>query len=183
MNIAKFYTGLGDSGDTFIGKAKLGKNSELMYAIGDVDELNSSIGLALMHIKDKEVRETLDAVQNHLFIIGAQIISYVNSTFKPKRGITKEDVKFIEDKIEAFSKKVPELKGFVLPRGVEGAEFLHSSRAITRRAERSVVQAKSKGFNIDGEIIRYLNRLSSLLFVLALYINNRAGFEEKNPSY
>ncbi|MCL5122729.1 MAG: cob(I)yrinic acid a,c-diamide adenosyltransferase [Candidatus Marsarchaeota archaeon] len=181
--MAKFYTGLGDSGDTFIGKAKLGKNSELMYAIGDVDELNSSIGLALMHIKDKEVRETLDAVQNHLFIIGAQIISYVNSTFKPKRGITKEDVKFIEDKIEAFSKKVPELKGFVLPRGVEGAEFLHSSRAITRRAERSVVQAKSKGFNIDGEIIRYLNRLSSLLFVLALYINNRAGFEEKNPSY
>ena len=183
MNMAKFFTGLGDSGETFIGKVEFGKNSELMYAIGDVDELNSSIGLALMHIKDKEVRETLDAVQNHLFIIGAQIISYVNSTFKPKRGITKEDVKFIEDKIEAFSKKVPELKGFVLPRGVEGAEFLHSSRAITRRAERSVVQAKSKGFNIDGEIIRYLNRLSSLLFVLALYINNRAGFEEKNPSY
>ncbi|MEM0149874.1 MAG: cob(I)yrinic acid a,c-diamide adenosyltransferase [Candidatus Micrarchaeaceae archaeon] len=181
--MAKFYTGLGDSGDTHIGNSKLRKNSELMYAIGDIDELNSSLGLAMMHIKDSDVKETLDVIQNHLFIIGAEMVSYVNAAFKPKRGISGDDVKFIEGKIEAFSKKIPELKGFVLPRGVEGAEFLHGSRAITRRAERSAVQAKSNGFAIDGEIIRYLNRLSSLLFVLALYINNKAGFEEKNPSY
>ncbi|EQD68472.1 ATP--cobalamin adenosyltransferase [mine drainage metagenome] len=181
--MAKFYTGLGDSGDTTIGNAKLSKNSELMYAIGDVDELNSSVGLALMHIKDKGVKETLDVIQNHLFIMGAEMISYVNTAFKPKRNIDEGDVKFVEDKIEEYSKIVPDMKAFVLPRGVEGAEFLHSSRAITRRAERSVVQARSKGFNIDNEIIKYLNRLSSLLFVLALYVNKQAGFEERNPSY
>ena len=181
--MANFYTGLGDSGDTNIGNTKLSKNSELMYAIGDIDELNSSLGLAMMHIKDKGVKETLDTIQSHLFIIGAEMVSYINAAFKPKRGIGSEDVRFIEERIEAFGKKIPEQKNFVLPRGVEGAEFLHSSRAITRRAERSAVQAKNKGFAIDGEIIRYLNRLSSLLFVLALYINDQAGFKEKNPSY
>ncbi len=179
----KFYTRLGDEGYTVVGGTKLSKNSELMYAIGDVDELNSSLGLALMHIKDKDVKDTLDTIQNHLFTIGAEMVSYVNASFKPKRVISNEEIKFIEGKIDAFGKELPDLKSFVLPRGVEGAEFLHSSRAITRRAERSIVQARSKGFAIDSEIIKYLNRLSSLLFVLALYINRRAGFEERNPSY
>ena len=91
----------------------------------------------------------------------------------------------LEDEIKEFEGSVKPQKRFVLPRGISGAEYLHNARAVARRAERSILKTmfSNDAEKINPYIASYINRLSSLLFVMALYLNEKEGFEEKNPEY
>lgn len=175
----RFYTGAGDTGATsLLGGPRIKKDSAIIAAIGDSDELNSAIGLAMTNISDSHIAKMLQSVQNDVFIIGAELASGKES----KSRIDSSKIAGMEKEIEAISAKLPELKKFVLPGGSAGAASLHMARAVCRRAERSVIAANAES-RINPEIIRYLNRLSSLLFVAALHLNRQEGIEEFSPSY
>lgn len=180
--LTRYYTGSGDDGTTgIISGRRVGKSDILIGAIGDLDELNSAIGIAVANLEDMPVRKQLETVQNAIFIIGAELASAGGSN-APKARITGKSVEELEACIKELGGSLPELKQFVLPGGSVPAALLHHSRAIARRAERSVVAA-SKTYAIDMHIVSYLNRLSSYLFTAALYINFKNNFKEANPHY
>lgn len=181
----RFYTGAGDAGYSgLIGGSKLPKSGEIFEAIGDVDELNSAIGVAITNSTDEHLGDMLQSVQNKLFIIGAELASVAHGGARPAKSIGKESVTELERGIEELSSGLPELKKFVLPGGSVSGSYLHLARAVCRRAERSVIGAQnSNKSGINAEAVRYLNRLSSFLFVAALYINKKEGVEEQNPTY
>ncbi|MCL4388303.1 MAG: cob(I)yrinic acid a,c-diamide adenosyltransferase [Candidatus Marsarchaeota archaeon] len=180
--MSKFYTGVGDSGDTFVGKKKVSKSDSYTRAVNEIDKLNSYLGVILAKNVDERIGSMLSKVQDDLFIAGAQIASALDNMYAPKRKLSDSDVREFERSIESYGSKLPELKKFVLPRGSEEGAMLHYARSLARSAEIAVVEA-SKSYSIDGEIVRYLNRLSSLLFVMALYSNMKSGKKESNPRY
>lgn len=181
--MGSFYTGRGDNGETdTMGFGRMGKESPLANALGDVDELNSLIGVAIANTPDKHLCDVMIGIQNKLFTIGAQLSAAPGSTLKSNAKITGSDIKDLEDEIDDLEAKVPKLKKFVLPGGSQSGALLHLSRAVARRAERSVVLL-SKNLSVSPELISYLNRLSSFLFVSALFINRKEGIEEQNPVY
>jgi cob(I)alamin adenosyltransferase len=120
-------------------------------------------------------------VQNDLFVIGANLASLSNPALK-KAIMPPESVARLERAIEPMAAKLPELKQFVLPGGNEGATHLHVARSIARRAERRIVKVAEK-HNLDDAVVAYVNRLSSLLFVAALYLNYSEGIDEEHPTY
>ena len=179
----KFYTGAGDSGYTgTINSSKVRKSDALMSAIGTVDELNSAIGVAIAELTDSHVAEMLKVLQNKLFIIGAELASLGASKDAAIKKIDKKSVKELEDGIEELGSTLPKLTKFVLPGGCEGAAHLHMARAIARRAERAVVGLDSAQ-KMNPELLSFMNRVSSFLFVAALYVNKKEGIEEYNPTY
>lgn len=181
--MTKYYTRSGDTGTTgTLGGPRVAKDSDIAIAVGDVDELNSAIGVAIANLTDPKLASMLVAVQDRLFIIGAELSRASSKSAGGKVSLDPAAVKDLEGAIEEFGSRLPELKKFVLPGGSASSAYLHLSRAICRRAERSVV-ALSKKSKFNPEIIRYLNRLSSFLFVAALYINRKDGIEESHPNY
>lgn len=180
--MTKYYTGIGDKGDTSVmGGKKLSKEDVLIDAIGDVDELNSYTGVSLFYIRDEQIRFELKSVQNDLFTIGAILASILYKSDKTL-SIDKAKIDRLESLINTMGNKMPELKKFVIPGGSEGALHLHVARSIARRAERKVVAA-SKKYAIDKNVLSYMNRLSSFFFVTALYLNFTNGVEESHPIY
>ncbi len=167
----KFYTGAGDKGETCITGKNIRKDDPVVEAVGEIDELNASIGVAISFQTEKKIIDILKDVQNKLFIIGAELCCLDSKT-----KITEEDVKDLENKIDGF--EVGELKNFVLPSGSKPYVFLHLARTIARRAERKVVKM-SEMKNINESLSKYLNRLSSLLFVMSLYVEK----DRENPKY
>jgi cob(I)alamin adenosyltransferase len=179
----RFYTGSGDSGYTgTISSKNVKKDDVLMEAIGSIDELNSAVGVAIAELTDDHLSEMLKVLQNKLFIAGAELASCGSP--KPSRNnvIRAADIKELEDGIGELSATLPKLTKFVLPGGCEGAAHLHMARAIARRAERAVVALKGRRC-ASAEMLGFMNRVSSLLFVSALYINMHEGVEEYNPTY
>ena len=166
-----------------MGCAIASKDSALIIGIGDIDELNSFIGLVIVDIADELMKNRLINIQNKLFIIGAELGGIINSAYTPKHIITDKELKELELIIDEYSNKVGMLKKFVLPGGTEGAAKLQYARAISRRAERSIVKISKENQNMNKIILKYMNRLSTLLFVMALYINKKENYEEINPSY
>ncbi|MGC8478829.1 MAG: cob(I)yrinic acid a,c-diamide adenosyltransferase [Candidatus Micrarchaeia archaeon] len=180
--MTRFYTGTGDAGYSIMLGKKVYKGSEIIEAIGAIDELNSFIGLALLSIDDDKVAKQLEAAQENLFIAGAELAACINSRFAPKRKLGRPAVRALEEAIEDLASRLPGLKNFVLPRGSEASSYLHVARAIARRTERCVVKIIPKYKN-SINTLPYLNRLSSYLFVAALYMNKKEGVEEANPHY
>ncbi|EET90250.1 MAG: cob(I)yrinic acid a,c-diamide adenosyltransferase [Candidatus Micrarchaeales archaeon] len=180
--MTKFYTGVGDSGKTAIGGRKLSKGELIFEAVGDIDELNSVIGIIMSRVENGTIKEVLSVVQNRLFGIGAEIAATIDPMFKPKRLVSGDDTKALERYIAELSNGLGEIREFVLPGGTGGAEFLDLGRAVARRAERSVVRLGAIT-SLDPGIVTYLNRLSSLLFVAARRVNIDSGFKEKHPDY
>ncbi len=180
--LTAYYTGKGDKGSTgILADHRVSKSDEIVDAIGNVDELNSYIGLSIYYIRDEHLRKELRMIQNDLFIIGANLASLSNKAIK-KAIMAPESVQRIEKAIEPMAAKLPELKQFVLPGGNEGAVHLHVARSIARRAERRIV-AVSEKHGLDDAVVAYINRLSSFLFVAALYLNFNEGIEEEHPTY
>ncbi len=175
-----FYTGKGDRGESYIEGKKMKKSEPVFDAIGDIDELNAVLGICASNIDDEHIVRVLTNIQNKLFSLGADII-FSNT----KKNVTFDDTKMLEDEIKEFEGSVKPQKRFVLPRGISGAEYLHNARAVARRAERSILKTmfSNDAEKINPYIASYINRLSSLLFVMALYLNEKEGFEEKNPEY
>ncbi len=177
---SKYYTGTGDKGETgLLGGQRVAKSDGLIEAIGSVDELNGWIGLSLFYIRDETVRKVLRAVQNELFIIGAVLAS---PSKNDKATLDDNAIIRLEEHIKRLGEKMPDLKQFVIPSGCEGAVHLHVARAVARRAERRIVEASAKR-DLDRRLVAYINRLSSFLFVAALYLNFIDGIDEEHPTY
>jgi cob(I)alamin adenosyltransferase len=178
----KYYTGTGDKGDTgLLANYRVSKGDVLIEAIGNIDELNSYIGIAIFHIRNDQLRAMLKHVQNELFIIGANLASGDSKKIE-KVIIDDKAIVRLEENIEKLSAPMPHLKQFVMPGGCDGAVHLHFARALARRAERRIVSV-SERYDLDKGVIAYVNRLSSFLFVAALYLNYTEGIEEEHPTY
>jgi cob(I)alamin adenosyltransferase len=172
----KIYTKTGDRGQTgLFGGARVSKADLRVATYGDVDELNSTLGLAIAEAAAADALvPTLRRIQAELFVIGAELAS--NPDKDVKIGITLIDeaqVEVLEREIDGFDAELPKLTTFVLPGGSKLAAFLHLARTVCRRAERSAV-ALDAHQSLRPEIIRYLNRLSDWLFTAARYANFRA---------
>ena len=163
--ITKVTTKKGDGGSTGMGDgSRLSKSSSLVNAIGEVDELNSWIGLlaSSSHLK-KEV-ELLRRIQNDLFDIGGSMAMRSDVDFDKKK------IEWLEEKIDHLNKGLPDLDNFILPGGHKDSSKTHIARTVCRRAERSLVLT-SENESINKSCIIYINRLSDFLFVLARKIN------------
>jgi cob(I)alamin adenosyltransferase len=173
--ITKVYTRTGDEGLTsLIGGKRVSKDSLRVNAYGDIDELNAVLGIARSQAKDNEIKTIISAIQNDLFIIGADLASPMDIV-APR--IKANNISQLERTIDKFLKELDPLKEFILPTGTGGGHYLHLARTVARRAERSIVKLK-KEEKINENVLKYVNRLSDLLFVMARIENKRAGFGE-----
>ncbi len=173
----KIYTKTGDGGETALfGGTRVSKASARVSAYGELDELNSHIGWCRMIALGAPFDEMLARIQSCLFDIGAELANASGKELGiPLAG--EADIEEMERTIDAAETELTPLRTFVLPGGSEGAARFHIARTTTRRVERSVV-ALALEQSVRPEIIRYLNRLSDLCFVLARLANVRAGVED-----
>ncbi len=167
------FTRTGDDGSTSIKDKRIGKDSPIVEFIGEVDELNSFLGLALTSLTWEDMRKDLGRIQMDLFKLGQDV-----ATGSEKASISQEDVKWLEERTVNYRKESGPVKLFVVPGGSEEASRLHVARTVSRRVERELV-ALSKEVQINKWTIVYLNRLSSLLFSMAVTANKRKGVEER----
>ena len=176
----KIYTGRGDEGMTDLrDMSRVSKTSARIEAYGTVDEANALIGTARPTGYD-DVDDTLGRIQNQLHIVQADFANPDPDAEDPV--ITAEHVETLEDAIDDAETELDPLTSFILPGGSEVGATLHHARAVTRRAERRAVELAADQ-PVNGEAIRYLNRLSDGLFVLARLVNARDGVPEESPSY
>jgi cob(I)alamin adenosyltransferase len=174
----KIYTRTGDGGDTSLfGKARVSKADPRVDAYGDVDELNAWIGYVRSHPADPDLDAALLKVQRDLFAVGAQLADPGErlSERLTKAFVTDEDVNRLEALMDQLDSELPPLTHFIVSGGVPGAAALQVARAICRRAERRIVALVPPA---DAVVLRYINRLSDLLFTLARVVNHRAGLPE-----
>ena len=174
----QFFTRTGDKGETNLFGERISKNSQRIAVEGNLDELNSLIGLAMTQIKDENAKSILLQVQNDLFVIGSEIAAPEKEKVNYKiPEITSDHVRKIEDFTNEIGNKLEPLQKFILPGGTVNAALFHTLRAVCRRTERSIV-ALSENEKINDEILKYCNRLSSLFFVLARLENKNSGIKE-----
>lgn len=173
VKLNRIYTRTGDAGETgLVDGARVAKSAPRMAAIGDVDELNSAIGVALTHPLLPPQRDMLGRVQNELFDLGADFAT-PGPDYEPSDMALRmipAQVERLEREIDRMNERLEPLRSFILPGGSPAAAAIHLARAICRRAERSAVAAHADaGLNPVG--LAYINRLSDHLFVLARYVN------------
>ena len=174
----KIYTKFGDSGETALyGGTRIPKDALQIEAIGTVDELNAYIGYAQTLIDDNDLCEVIERIQNHLFSIGADLATPVTHTKSTEMRISADFTAEMEKAIDTFSDELPPLTNFILPGGCQAGSALHVARAVCRRSERCVVRLMREA-DVNQEILRSLNRLSDLLFVLARVVNHRSQMPE-----
>ena len=170
--LSKIYTRTGDDGTTGLGDGtRVAKDSARVNAYGTVDELNSAIGLVLACDIADRIREVLTQAQHDLFDLGGELC------IPGMAMIGEADITRLEEMLDAFNDTLPPLKDFILPGGGVAAAHCHLARTICRRAEREVVTLTHHDV-VRGEAIRYLNRLSDLLFVLARVLARSSGHGE-----
>ena len=161
----KIYTKTGDGGKTSLfDNTRVWKSNERIMSYGVVDELNSTLGIAISIDNDSKIKDILVKIQNDLFIVGSDLANPDMSNTKIRT--TEKMVKFLEESIDMFEAELDELNSFILPGGTLLASILHLTRTVARRAETHVV-ALSQNEQISEQSSVYLNRLSDLLFVLA----------------
>lgn len=185
VKLNKIYTRTGDDGTTgLVDGSRVSKSSALMQAIGDVDEANSAIGLAVIALGDQPMAAALTRIQNDLFDLGADLATPAGTNeagedaFAPSEMVLRivpSQVERLEREIDALNAHLAPLRSFILPGGSAEAAALHLARAISRRAERSAVGA-SETQPLNPAALAYVNRLSDFLFVASRAVNqNGAG--------
>jgi cob(I)alamin adenosyltransferase len=165
VNLTRIYTRLGDGGETHLGDmSRVAKTHPRIEAYGTVDELTAQVGLALT-IDDlaQEYADWLRRVQNDLFDVGADI-SAPEDPERERLRVLPEQVTWLEERCDEVNATLQPLKSFVMPGGTRAAAQLHVCRTVCRRAERRAIAA---GEELNPEVVRYLNRLSDLLFILS----------------
>jgi len=170
--LSKIYTKTGDDGTTGLGDGtRVAKDSARVAAYGTVDELNSAIGIVLAQEIPAPIREALTQIQHDLFDLGGELCI-------PGMAMVHEaDVERLEQTLDGFNADLPALKDFILPGGGMAAACCHVARTVCRRAEREVVTL-SRSEPVRPEAVRYLNRLSDLLFVLSRVLARASGHGE-----
>jgi cob(I)alamin adenosyltransferase len=175
----KIYTRTGDSGDTalFDGTRVL-KSDGRVAAYGDLDELNAWLGFASAQLDDGDVVGQIQQIQRDLFAVGARLADprHRIADRVTKAAVTGEDIVRLERWIDEYDANIPALRRFILAGGSQAGAALHVARTVCRRAERAMVQLGEGAFEI--ELLRYVNRLSDLLFTMARAVNHRAGLPE-----
>lgn len=176
----KIYTKTGDLGQTsLIGGTKVAKSHIRIESYGTIDELNSYIGLVSDQIEFTEINVTLKEIQDRLFTIGSSLATDPEKDSKMKLpDLKEEDILYLEQQIDRMNEALPVMKNFILPGGHVAVSTSHIARCICRRAERLCVNLKEHEEFIDPVVIKYLNRLSDYLFVLARYIGHLLQVEE-----
>ena len=170
--LSKIYTRTGDDGTTGLGDGtRVAKDSARVAAYGTVDEANSTIGLLLAANLPEDIRDLLTTVQHQLFDLGGELC------IPGHAAISDEDVAALERELDRYNEPLPPLKDFILPGGGEAAARCHVARTVVRRAERETVTL-ARHDAVRPEAIRYLNRLSDLLFVLARVLARDSGHGE-----
>jgi len=167
----KIYTKTGDKGKTsLIGGTKVYKSDLRIESYGTVDELNSFVGLCLDHLKSHNILNALTEIQDRLFTIGSALACDPEKETKLKiPDLHEADVELLEKEIDKMNVVLPAMKSFILPGGHVAVSTLHVARCVCRRAERCCVRMQKKELGIESLIIKYLNRLSDYLFVLARF--------------
>lgn len=177
VKLNKIYTKTGDDGTTgLVDGSRIAKNDARMAAIGDVDELNSALGLAICEVVDAALVQSLRMIQNDLFDLGADLATPTgeDDDFAPSEmmlRVTPSQVERLEGEIDAVNDHLDPLTSFILPGGEKSAAAVHLARAIARRAERTAVGA-AQVMAINPQALAYINRLSDYLFVLGRMLNN-----------
>jgi len=170
--LSKITTRTGDAGETGLGDgSRVPKDSPRVHALGDLDELNSAIGMLLAEDLPQEVRAALAEVQQDLFDLGGEV------SIPGHAMLTPQQVEHLEQHLAAWNAGLPPLKEFVLPGGTRAAAAAHLARTVCRRAERALVSLAHKE-QVSEHSRRYLNRLSDLLFVVARVLNRHAGRDD-----
>lgn len=175
VTLNRIYTKTGDKGETALGDGtRLPKHALRISTIGTVDEANAAVGVARLHT-DGSIDEMLARIQNDLFDLGADLC--VPETAKRSEGrlrIADVQVERLEREIDVMNAELRPLTSFVLPGGGVAAAQLHVARAVTRRAERLIVELAERE-PVNAAAIRYINRLSDHLFVASRFVNDRGG--------
>lgn len=167
--LSKITTRTGDAGETGLGDgARVAKDNPRIAALGDVDELNSALGMVLAEDVPENLRLVFSEVQHDLFDLGGEL------SIPGHRLVKAEQVQRLERQLEAWNADLPPLKEFILPGGSRAAAAAHLARTVCRRAERSIVALGQKQA-VSEHARQYLNRLSDLLFVAGRVLNRAAG--------
>ncbi|MDE6272834.1 MAG: cob(I)yrinic acid a,c-diamide adenosyltransferase [Muribaculaceae bacterium] len=179
MEKSRLYTGGGDDGTTsLVGGERAGKDCVRLDAYGTVDEFSAFLGvLASRPDIEESLREDLMEVQNRLFDIGGYLASRPGGSGLPPVACLDECIRKVEHWIDRLDAETPKIRAFVLPGGCENAAHAHVARTVCRRAERRII-ALAREEEVDPAVCRYFNRLSDWLFIMARYLNYRAGVEE-----
>lgn len=174
----RIYTRTGDDGTTgLLGAARVPKHDARVEAYGTVDELNAALGAAAAQDTQRWLAGELDEIQPALFRVGAELATADATVRARLPRVTDDDVTGLERRIDALDGQLSPLTQFVMPGGCPLAAQLHLARAVCRRAERRVTALGGNGPD-DLRLVKYLNRLADLLFVMARYANQRAGVAE-----
>ena len=180
--MAKIYTRRGDDGSTgLFGGPRVRKDDLRVSAYGDLDELNSLLGVARCELEDARVQDLahfVDGLQSELFNLGAEL-STPDPAAAPKSvpRVRAEDIERLEREIDRLTAELAPMRFFIMPGGSRAASALHVCRTVCRRAERTAVEL-AEGGNVSAESLAYLNRLSDLLFTMARAANLRLGVAE-----
>ncbi|WP_169567100.1 cob(I)yrinic acid a,c-diamide adenosyltransferase [Sneathiella limimaris] len=175
VKLTKIYTRGGDKGQTSLGNGqRVSKDDARVDAYGDVDELNAILGIARLH-EDESAAKILNRIQNDLFDLGADLCTphEENPKYPPLR-IVEAQVTWLEEVIDSLNSELSPLNSFILPGGSAFSAHLHHARTVCRRAERRMVSLATVE-NINEISIRYVNRLSDLLFVMSRFYNQKGA--------
>jgi len=179
--MVRLYTGSGDTGETgLLGPERVSKDDPRVEAMGAVDELNAVIGVALAAQKDRAIREALLMIQDDLFTVGAELATAGMRKGTKVPRITSRHVARLEATIGELD--VGKVTEFILPRGSEALARLHWARTVARRAERRVVALSKRDF-VSADLLRYVNRLSSALYQMAVWVQKRERKRPEHPTY
>ncbi|WP_280770782.1 cob(I)yrinic acid a,c-diamide adenosyltransferase [Salipaludibacillus daqingensis] len=161
------YTKKGDKGETgLLGGSRISKASLRVSCYGTLDEANAAIGVAYSLIKDTYLKEILRSIQKHLFVLGAELASDEKSIHELKEKVEKQDIDRLEEIIDQIEKKLGPITEFIIPGNTTASAQLHFSRSVIRRAERHIVDLNKESI-VRPELIKYVNRLSDTLFMIA----------------
>ena len=186
IRITRVYTRTGDDGTTaLVGGRRVPKDSQRIAAYGTIDELNASVGLARVFNEERlaegEGHQWLDGVlrrlQNELFDLGSELATPEDAVYEGMFRFSDQEVKAIERLIDQCQKELEPLKSFILPGGGRISGFLHQCRTVCRRAELAIL-ALAREETLNPSILKYVNRLSDLFFVLSRWVGKRLGENE-----
>ena len=185
VKITKVYTRTGDSGETgLVGGKRLPKDHPRIEAFGSVDELNSVLGLVLSFLVQKDASDRrkkleliFEAIQQKIFDMGSELATLPGDEYKGQITIQAEDAEWLEEIIDAMNEELQPLKSFILPGGTSLNASLHHARTVCRRAERDIIKLKQIDL-VSPEILKYINRLSDLLFVVGRWVTETLGEKE-----
>lgn len=174
----KIYTRTGDEGKTsLLAGGRVSKGEMRLHAYGTIDELNAVLGLAVASGVSPQLREALIRVQADLFVVGGDLATPLKHKSAALERVSPDMATRLEQEIDVWEERLPELRNFILPGGGMPGAFLHQARTVCRRAERWIVRvAEVEGANPD--LLKYINRLSDWLFVAARIANIEGGHSE-----